>query len=125
MNTKIGFAKTLILGWNERGTRIIEELNNYVAGGSQVYIVADSDGIEGELVDLKKAVDKISIQFQQGDINDKATLVNLKTEDYDHIILLSYKDIDVQESDAKTLICLLHLRNLSEKAGKEIGRAHV
>ena len=114
-----GVEKTLILGWNERGTRIIEELNNYVAGGSQVYIVADSDGIEGELVDLKKAVDKISIQFQQGDINDKATLVNLKTEDYDHIILLSYKDIDVQESDAKTLICLLHLRNLSEKAGKD------
>lgn len=114
-----GVEKTLILGWNERGTRIIEELNNYVAGGSQVYIVADSDGIEEELVGLKKAVDKISIQFQHGDINDKATLVNLKTEDYDHIILLSYKDIDVQESDAKTLICLLHLRNLSEKAGKD------
>jgi hypothetical protein len=27
--------------------------------------------------------------------------------------------MDVQESDAKTLICLLHLRNLSEKAGKD------
>ena len=28
-------------------------------------------------------------------------------------------DIDLQESDAKTLICLLHLRNLSEKVGKD------
>ena len=52
-------------------------------------------------------------------INDKTTLVNLKTELYDHIILLSYTDIDIQESDAKTLICLLHLRNLSEKANKD------
>jgi voltage-gated potassium channel Kch len=114
-----GVEKTLILGWNERGSRIIEELNNYVAAGSQVYIVAENSDVKDEVSELKKSVDKINIQFQQGDINDKATLVNLKTEEYDHIILLSYKDIDVQESDAKTLICLLHLRNLSEKAGKD------
>ena len=43
----------------------------------------------------------------------------MKPEIYDHIILLSYTDIDTQESDAKTLICLLHLRTLSEKAGKD------
>ena len=61
----------------------------------------------------------MKIGYQKGDINDKATLVNLKTEIFDHIILLSYTDIDIQESDAKTLICLLHLRNLSEKANKD------
>ena len=27
--------------------------------------------------------------------------------------------MNIQESDAKTLICLLHLRNLSDKAGKD------
>jgi hypothetical protein len=33
---------------------------------------------------------------------------------------LSYTEgIDIQESDAKTLICLLHLRAMSEKAGKD------
>ena len=81
--------------------------------------MADVNGIEEELEDLKKLLSKQKIEFTKGDINDKATLVSLKTETFDHIILLSYKDIDVQESDAKTLICLLHLRNLSEKAGKD------
>ena len=111
--------RTLILGWNARGPRIIEELDNYVAAGSEVMIVADGANISDDLADLKQSLNKIKIIYQKGDINDKTTLVNLKTEIYDHIILLSYTDIDVQESDAKTLICLLHLRNLSEKANKD------
>jgi voltage-gated potassium channel Kch len=111
--------RTLILGWNGRGTRIIEELDNYVASGSEVMIVADGVDIADDITDLKQSLSKIKIVYQKGDINDKTTLVNLKTELYDHIILLSYTDIDVQESDAKTLICLLHLRNLSEKANKD------
>ena len=115
----VGIEKTLILGWNDRGVRVIEELDNYVASGSQVTIVADIDGISMQIAELKKSVQKQKIDFIRGDINDKATLVNLKPETYDHLILLSYMDIDLQESDAKTLICLLHLRNLSEKLGKD------
>jgi voltage-gated potassium channel Kch len=110
--------RTLILGWNKRGARIIEELDNYVAAGSEVMIVADGD-MDDDIAELKTCLSKIKIVFQKGDINDKATLVGLKTEIYDHIIVLSYTDIDIQESDAKTLICLLHLRNLSEKANKD------
>ena len=115
----VGIEKTLILGWNDRGVRVIEELDNYVASGSQVTIVADIDGISMQIAELKKSVQKQKIDFIKGDINDKATLINLKPETYDHLILLSYMDIDLQESDAKTLICLLHLRNLSEKVGKD------
>jgi ion channel POLLUX/CASTOR len=115
----VEIEKTLILGWNDRGIRVIEELENYVAAGSQVTIMADIDGISDQVDLLNKALEKQQIDFARGDINDKATLVNLKPETYDHLILLSYMDIDVQESDAKTLICLLHLRNLSEKAGKD------
>lgn len=111
--------RTLILGWNDRGSRIISELDNYVAAGSEVLIVADGVDIAEEIADLKQSLSKIKITSQKGDINDKATLVSLKTEIYDHIILLSYTDMDIQESDAKTLICLLHLRNLSEKANKD------
>lgn len=111
--------KTLILGWNARGIRIIEELDNYVAKGSEVLIVEEGADIEEEIAELQKSLDKQKIKLQKGNINDKATLVGLKPETFDHIILLSYTDIDTQESDAKTLICLLHLRNLSEKAGKD------
>ena len=117
--TDVQVEKTLILGWNEKGYRIIEELDNYVAPGSEVLIVAEGIDLDEKITYLRDSLTKQKLNYLQGDINDKATLVNLKTENYDHIIILSYMNIDVQESDAKTLICLLHLRNLSEKANKD------
>lgn len=111
--------RTLILGWNEKGKRIIEELDNYVAKGSEVLIVAEGIDISEDIQELKANLKRQTLKYDEGDINDRKTLVAMKTETYDHIILLSYTHIDVQESDAKTLICLLHLRNLSEQHKKD------
>jgi voltage-gated potassium channel Kch len=111
--------RTLILGWNEKGKRIIEELDNYVAKGSEVLIVCEGIDISEDLQELQATLKRQKLVFQEGDINDRKTLVDMKTETYDHIILLSYTHIDMQESDAKTLICLLHLRNLSEEHNKD------
>lgn len=111
---------TLILGWNPKAIRIIEELENYVLPGSKVQILADEAGIEDEVLALNSRLKNLKIQLTQGDINDRGSLEALKVESFDHIILLSYiHNIEIQESDAKTLICLLHLRDLAEKAGKD------
>ncbi len=118
-DNKEKIEKTLILGWNDKATRIIAELDNYVAKGSQVKIVADDDKLEYEVLRLQLELENQTLSSEIGDIADKTTLVNLHTETFDHIIVLSNPDIDIQESDAKTLICLLHLRNLSDKAGKD------
>lgn len=111
--------KTLILGWNEKASRIIGELDNYVGQGSEVKIVADVENLAREVEQLQNELKKQTLSCEIGDIANQATLVNLQTQHYNHIIVLSNTDIDVQESDAKTLICLLHLRNLSEKAGQD------
>ncbi|MFN8284044.1 MAG: hypothetical protein U0U67_12565 [Chitinophagales bacterium] len=113
--------RTLVLGWNERGINIIEELDNYVAPGSEVLILADGNiDINASLNELKGNIKNQLINYKKGDIIDRNTLDSIKPEDYDHIILLSYTDgIEVQESDAITLICLLHLRAISEKLNKD------
>src|SRR5215208_3236052 len=41
--------KCLILGWNRSGTTIVHELDNYVAKGSQVTVVADIYDIEKQI----------------------------------------------------------------------------
>ena len=41
--------KCLILGWNRSGTTIVHELDNYVAKGSQVTVVADIYNIEKQI----------------------------------------------------------------------------
>jgi len=118
--TSAGVESTLILGWNKKGIRIIEELDNYVLPGSKVTILAETDEIDEDVASFDPALKNIQVELTKGDINNRLTLESLRVETYDHIILLSYNEnIEIQESDAKTLICLLHLRDLAEMAGKD------
>jgi len=116
---KAVIEKTLMLGWNDKGIRIIEELDNYVAKGSEVMIVADDFHNAEEITLLQSILEKQTLNYQKGNISDRATLTGLHPETYNHIIVLSTPGVEIQENDAKTLICLLHLRNLSEKSGKD------
>ena len=47
-------------------------------------------------------------------------LAAVKAPDFDHIIVMSYTHLPIQEADSQTLICLLHLRNIAEAAGKDL-----
>lgn len=108
---------TLVLGWNDKGSRIVAELDNYVKQGSNVLVVAKEAEIADEIAELQAALTNQKIDFRQGDVSEKKTLLSIDTENYDHIIVLSNRDIDIQESDAKTLISLLHLRSIGESLG--------
>ena len=113
--------KCLILGWNNFAATIICELDNYVPKGSQVLVVADSsvsdeaaeadDTLRHELRRMKNQ----KVDFHRGDTTDRELLEELKAADYDHIIVLSYAGLEVQAADAKTLVTLLHLRDIAEK----------
>lgn len=119
IDTHLKKERTLILGWNPRGVRIVEELDNYVGEGSEVLIVSNNEYATEHIESLKTQITKQQIQLKKGSITDKKTLENLCCENFDHIIILSTRQENVQENDARTLICLLHLRNLSEKSGKD------
>ena len=111
---------TLILGWNHKGKKIIEELDHYVVKGSSVSILGEIDEIKDSLALLSEELQNITLYFQHGNINDRNTLDELRIESFNHIIVLSYMDKgSIQISDAITLICLVHLRDISEKTGKD------
>lgn len=112
--------RTLILGWNALAPMIIEELDHYLEAGSFVFVVADTD--QAPVVDkIRKKVEHIEIFFSETDTTDQATLTALEPATYDHIIVLSYSDdLPAQEADARTLITLLHLRQLVEAAGRDV-----
>ena len=111
---------TLILGWNDKGKKIIEELDHYVIKGSSVSILGEIDDIKDSLTLLSEELQNITLYFQHGNINDRNTLDELRIDSFNHIIVLSYMNKgSIQISDAITLICLVHLRDISEKAGKD------
>jgi voltage-gated potassium channel Kch len=107
--------KTLILGWNKNASTIITELDNYVSAKSSISILSEEE------IDFSGiAVKNLTLKNQVGKITRRKVLDEIHPETFDHIILLSNNDIEIQESDAQTLICLLHLRNIGSKYNKNL-----
>jgi voltage-gated potassium channel Kch len=109
--------RILILGWNGKAQAIIEELDNYVAPGSETIVICRHEGARDVLVSVARRMQRQKVRFADGDITHAATLAAVKATTFEHVILLSYSDLPLQEADAKTLITLLHLRNLADAAG--------
>lgn len=112
--------KNLILGWNYRGATIARELDQYVQPGSELHVVLEDTDIEEIENQIKKIVKKQKVTVSSGNIADRLVLVSTEVQKYDSVIILSYQHMDVQESDAKTLIALLHLRNIVQAADHKI-----
>jgi len=111
--------KALVLGWNQCATTIIRELDNYVDKGSRVTVVADTN-VSAEVARAEAAVKECctrltsqKVNFQRGDTTERSLLEKVKAVDYDHVIVLSYAGLDTHEADAKTLVTLLHLRDIA------------
>lgn len=108
--------KTLLMGWNWKAPMIIRELDHYVPAGSSINVVATGEKIEKKLADLSQELNNLKLSFIDGDITDRKQLENLQLDTFSHIILLCYSDdLDVQKADARTMITLLHLRDIAEK----------
>jgi voltage-gated potassium channel Kch len=110
--------RTLVLGWNRQGATIVNELEQYVVAGSSITVVANTD-ISDDLQRCMLYKQKASAHI--GDTTDRRVLEGLGVTTFDHIIVLAYSDsLDPQQADAKTLITLLHLRDMSDRAGKPL-----
>jgi voltage-gated potassium channel Kch len=112
--------RTLLLGWNEQGAAIVHELDRYVSPGSELTLVADVPGISGIVEQECGDLVRQKLTCREADTKDRRILDSLGVETFDQVILLCYSDqLDVQEADARTLITLLHLRDMAEKGGHD------
>lgn len=108
----------LILGWNPAGPIALQELDSYLAPGSQVCIVADSPDLPGDLDDLSFIPKHLAIQFRRGRISDRHVLEEIDLENTDAVVVLCYRgNMSSEDADAETMIALLHLRDLAETHG--------
>jgi voltage-gated potassium channel Kch len=103
---------TLVLGVNHNLPLMLRELDEYVAPGSRVQIVADAP--EPEL----PALANLTVSFRHASPTRRAVLEALDVAGFDHIIVLAdTADPDLQRADSRTLVTLLQLRDLSRSGG--------
>jgi ion channel POLLUX/CASTOR len=108
--------RTLILGFNRRAVLILQQLDAYVAVGSEALVVADVDQLDDRLGGVE--LERLELSWRRGDTTSRALLDELALGSFDHVITLSYaEELDVQRADARTLVTLLHLRDIARKTG--------
>lgn len=111
--------RNLILGWNRKAEIIVREMDHYVENGSELTIVSEFPETEEAAKILASEMKKMKVSFVLGDTTDRELLDNMNLPTYQHIILLCYGDnLEMQEADSKTLMTLLHLRDIESNKGE-------
>ena len=118
------FEKILILGWNEKAPIIIDEIRNFTSPSAAITVVCSKallpDNEESGINYLKykeyfKYRMDSNVRFIDGVTDDYEVLLRLVKKGYNHLIVLAYPGIDIQEADSITLMSLIHLRDIAEK----------
>ncbi len=109
--------RTLIIGWNQKIFPIIEELDQYLAAGSELTIIADTKGGKRQIEAIKDNLENQKLTYKKSDTTDREVLDSIGIPDYDQVIVLSYSDeLNEQEADANTMLTLLHLRDIADNS---------
>lgn len=115
--TEPAAERSLILGWNEKGASIVKELDQYVPAGSELLIVDRAAHLNAVVSELAEELENQQVRVIHGDTTDRKVLDSVDISRYSNLILLGDTQLDIQQADAKTLITLLHIRNISEETG--------
>lgn len=107
----------LVLGWNPGLATMLSELDQYVVAGSSVSVVADT---EPPTPAAPSIYANLAVGFRRGDTTSRALLEQLDVGRYDHIIVLAGHGVAPHRADARTLVTLLHLRDMSEHLGLDL-----
>jgi ion channel POLLUX/CASTOR len=115
--------RILLVGWNSRASTVVNELDHYLAPGSGVTVVADAvaGDVERALAAECGALRNVAVELRTGNTTDRATLETLDVGSFDHVIVMCYAEqLDPQRADARTLVTLLHLRDIAAKLDRRV-----
>ena len=116
--------RNLVLGWNNKAPLIAKELDTYVARGSELHILTNSDKITKFINEqLVNELTEQKIFVHSGTLTNKFDLEKLNLFSYNYVILLANEESEqqhlIEEADAECLICLLYLRNIIDKSNNK------
>ncbi len=108
-------TQALLVGWNERAPIVLRELDKYAPAGSTLTVLTSyGDEVAHQL----PALANLAVTVEAGPTTDRATLDRHVTADLDQVMVLCYSEhLEQQAADAKTLVTLLHVRDILGKLG--------
>ena len=116
-NASALLQKTLILGCNELLQQVVTELDCYLASNSPVIIAALEEELRENQLPEQGQLKNIALDIRPCNIFQRSSLEELLAGKPDNVLILSGSDNDEQESDSRTLLLLLQLRDIALKTG--------
>lgn len=114
-------SHTVILGANAKTGMVIRELDEYVQPGSTVLVVGEPTPDVEQLQRVAGALRNLTFAVREANTTDRASLEALELDRFDHAMVMCPGDgLDPQRADARTLVTLLHLRDISERTGSSV-----
>lgn len=111
--------RTLVLGWNPRTVDLIVELDRYVPDGSALLVIADGPGVADQVEAVGRRLTRLRLEYRAADTTDRPVLDAATAEGFEHVVVMSYSELlDEQRADARTLVTLLHLRDIEAQRGE-------
>ncbi|WP_405745643.1 potassium transporter TrkA [Streptomyces sp. NBC_01525] len=104
---------TLVIGWNSRAAKIITLLDRLVEPGSLIDVAAPREPAALP----REGLDNLTVGFLRCEPTHRPSLEALGLDRYRHIIVLTDDDIGSGRADDRTLVTLLHLRDIATRTG--------
>ncbi|GAA0357430.1 potassium transporter TrkA [Streptomyces olivoreticuli] len=105
--------RTLLIGWNSRAPKIISLLDQLVRPGSVIDVAAPERPTE----ELQAPRCCLTVGYQHCEPTNRKSLEALGLGGYQHIVVLSDESVDPDLADDRTLVTLLHLRDIEVGLG--------
>ncbi len=100
-------TRAILVGWNERAPIILRELDHYAPPGSSLVVLTAYGAPD------VPSLTNLDVSVVSGSTTDRATLETHVGAGLDQVIVLCYSDdLGVQAADARTLVTLLHVRDI-------------
>jgi voltage-gated potassium channel Kch len=108
-------TQALLVGWNDRAPIVVRELDRYAPPGSTLTVVTTYG--DPELPPMTN----LAVTVEKAQTTSRAVLDKHVVAGLDQIIVLCYdRDLDTQTADSRTLVTLLHVRDILGKVGSDV-----
>ncbi|MFE4588122.1 CASTOR/POLLUX-related putative ion channel [Streptomyces laurentii] len=104
---------TLLIGENSRTTKLVSLLDSFVQPGSTLDIAAPNRPEAA----LRRPVRNLTVGYKSCVPTRRSSLESLDLNDYRHIVVLSDDSVAPGPADDRTLVTLLHLRDIEDGLG--------
>lgn len=113
--------RVLLLGWNHRAPLIVRDLGQYLPRGSELTIAADASTFDRVRARVAADAPMLSCDWRDVDTGNRDAIRAIDPLSFDHVLVLGYSDVmEAQSADTRTMVTLLHLRNLQDGAQARI-----